>query len=70
MLLILLATMLPSGMAQAAPRKATRPAAPEGKTIRDAKTTVVAPRPPAPRRLLTFQERFFPGSIRTFTTWW
>jgi hypothetical protein len=65
-----LAMMLWCGIAQGAPRKAAPPAAPEGKTVRDAKAVPPPAQPPAPRRLLTFNERFYPGAIRSFTTWW
>ena len=58
------------GIAQAAPRKTRRPAETEDKTVREAKT-VQAQRPaPERRRLLTFYERFYPGAVRSFTTWW
>ena len=62
------AMLLSCGLAQGATHKRARPAAPEGKTIQEAKP--VQPPAPARRRLLTFYERFYPGAIRSFTTWW
>ena len=67
-LLALAAMLLSSGLAQGAPRKPARPAAPEGKTVQEAKT--VQTPAPARRRLLYFYERFYPGAVRSFTTWW
>jgi hypothetical protein len=59
------------GAAQAATHKKAQPAAPEGKAIRDAKTVqAVVPERRVPLRLITFNERFYPGIGRTFTTWW
>ena len=65
---LVLAGILWCGIAQGAPRRTARPAAPEGKTISEPKTV----QRPAPerRRLITFYERFYPGAVRSFTTWW
>ncbi len=59
---------LSCGIAEGATRKPTRQAAPDEKTVEQPKTVQ---RPaPARRRLLSFYERFYPGAVRSFTTWW
>jgi hypothetical protein len=67
-LTLTIALCLGCGIAQGATRKPARHAAPEGKTIEEAKT--VQQPAPARRRLLYFYERFYPGAVRSFTTWW
>lgn len=67
-LLALTAMFSWSGVAQGATHKPARHAAPEEKTVQEAKT--VQPPAPARRRLLYFYERFYPGAVRSFTTWW
>jgi hypothetical protein len=64
------AMVLWSGIAHAATRRAVRPTETESKTIREAKTVQVQRPAPERRRLLSFYERFYPGAVRSFTTWW
>ena len=68
-LAVLLATLLWCATAQADPRRTTRPVPRDSKTVTEAKS-VQRPAPEQRRRLITFNERFYPGMGRTFTTWW
>jgi hypothetical protein len=70
-LALLSAMMFTCGMAQGATHRKARRSAPDGKTMREAKTVqTVAPERREWSRLTTFNERFYPGIRRTFTTWW
>lgn len=63
--------VLSCGMAQAATHKKARRTAPEDKTVREAKTVQTpAPERRERTRLITFNERWYPGMGRTFITWW
>jgi hypothetical protein len=68
---LITAIVLWGGAAHGATHRKARPAAPEGKTIVEAKSVQpVVPERREWRRLTTFNERFYPGMGRTFTTWW
>jgi hypothetical protein len=70
-LALITAMVLCGGVAQGATHRKVRRVAREGKAMVEAKSVrTVVPERREWRRLTTFNERFYPGIGRTFTTWW